>query len=132
MTGVLCCCGMWFHHDDDTPQNFKRLHLNLRLVYQALCELLADNREILAQLRALSRKEDRMAATIQDILDGVNAESTVDDSIIALLQNIADQLKNAGVPQAQIDAIMTVVNANQAKIAAAVLANTPAAPAPTP
>lgn len=73
-----------------------------------------------------------MAATIDDILAGVQQESTVDDSIIALLNNIAAQLANAGVPQDKIDAIMAVIQANQTKVTAAVTANTPAQPPPTP
>lgn len=87
---------------------------------------------VLAQLETSLEKENTMAATIQDILDGVNQESTVDDSIITLLNNIAAQLASAGVPQAQIDAVMSVIQANQAKVTAAVTANTPAAPAAKP
>jgi len=87
---------------------------------------------VLAQLETVLEKENQMAATIDDILAGVNTESTVDDSIITLLNNIAQQLANAGVPQAKIDAIMSVIQANQAKVTAAVTANTPAAPPPTP
>jgi len=86
---------------------------------------------ILAHLNIIEEKENQMATTIQDILDGVNQESTVDDSIITLLGNIFQQLQNAGIPQAQLDAIKTVIDANVAKISAAVTANTPVVP-PTP
>lgn len=86
--------------------------------------------QILRALSVITAKEAAMAATIDDILAGVQAESTVDDSIIALLNNIAQQLANAGVPQAKIDAIMAVIQANQDKVTAAVTANTPAASTP--
>jgi hypothetical protein len=88
--------------------------------------------QILVKLGLIQAQEGKMAATIQNILDGVNQESTVDDSIITLLNNIAAQLAAGGVPQAQIDAVMSVIQANQAKVTAAVVANTPAAPPPAP
>jgi len=97
-------------------------------VDQALVQL----DRVLAQQERILEREAQMAATIDDILAGVQQESTVDDSIITLLNNIAAQLANAGVPQDKIDAIMAVITANQAKVTAAVTANTPAAPPPTP
>jgi len=70
-------------------------------------------------------------ALIDDLLADVADEAAVDDSIIALLNNISAQLKGAGTPAAtlaQIQAVKDALDANKAKIVAAVLANTPAAP----
>lgn len=73
--------------------------------------------------------------SIQDVINDVAAESTVDDSIIALLNGISAQLAAAlaaGGSPAQIQAIKDSLDANIAKINAAITANTPAAPPSTP
>lgn len=69
-------------------------------------------------------------ATIQDLTNAVAAESTVDDSIIALLNSIVAQLQAAiatGDPAA-LDTVVAGIQANTAKIQAAVTANTPVTP----
>ncbi len=86
-------------------------------------------------LKEILHKENKIMATIQDVQAAVAAESTVDDSIIALLNGIVQQLKDAqasGDPAA-LDAVVQGIQANTAKLQAAVTANTPApAPVPTP
>lgn len=76
---------------------------------------------------ALQQKIDALTASVAD-------EQTTDDSIVTLVNGltamIAD-LKNSTTDPSQlaaIDAINTALQAEKAKIAAAVLANTPAAP----
>jgi hypothetical protein len=69
-------------------------------------------------------------ATIQDVTNAIAAESSVDDSIISLLNGIVTQLQAAqasGDP-AQLDAVVQGIQANTAKIQAAVTANTPVTP----
>ena len=75
-------------------------------------------------------------STLDDVLQDVADESTVDDSIIALTTSLQTQLAAAlesttvtPAVQAKIDAIFAQVETNKAKVAAAVLAGTPAAPA---
>jgi hypothetical protein len=77
-----------------------------------------------------------MATTIDDILQGVTDESTVEDSLIALTTNIKAQLDAAlagttlpPAVQAKYEAVFAKITDNKAKAAAAVLANTPSAPA---
>ena len=70
-------------------------------------------------------------ALIDDLLADVADESTVDDSIITLLGNVLAELKAQGTPPAtlaQLQAVKDVVDANKAKVAAAVLAGTANAP----
>lgn len=73
-------------------------------------------------------------ATLDDILTSVTSEEAVDDSIITLLTGIKAQLDAilaGGVSpevQAKIDAIFAKAEANKAKLAAAIVANTPVAP----
>jgi len=69
-----------------------------------------------------------MAATLDDLLTKVAAEKTVDDSIIALLVEIKGKLDAAiaSGDLTKIQAVADALDAEQAKIAAAVVANTPA------
>jgi len=69
--------------------------------------------------------QETMMAKIDDILADVQAESTLDDSIITLLTNIAQQLKDAGTDPAKLQAVQDAIDANKAKISAAITANTP-------
>ena len=75
-----------------------------------------------------------MSANIDQVLQDATDESTVEDSLIAVTTNIKSQLDAAlagtTIPpavQAKIDAVFTQLETNKAKVAAAVLANTPAA-----
>lgn len=75
-----------------------------------------------------------MATTLDQLLQEVQDSSTVEDSIISLLTNIKTQLDAAlsaeltPAAQAKVDAIFAALEANQAKLSDAMLANTPAAP----
>jgi SOS response regulatory protein OraA/RecX len=98
-------------------------------------EVLARLARVEAQLNRLLAKENRTMALIDDLIANVASESTVDDSIITLLTNVVAQLKAQGAPPAtlaQLQSLMDAVTANKAKVAAAVTANTPAAPPPAP
>ena len=86
------------------------------------------------KLDSLIRKVEQMSATLDQVLQDVQDESTVADSLVALFDGIQQQLKDAlagsGISsstQAKIDAIFAGVEANKAKLAAAVTANTPVA-----
>ena len=61
----------------------------------------------------------------QEILDAVAAETTVLDSFLALIDGL---VKNNTVSQAVADQIKAAIKGNQDKLAAAIVANTPAAP----
>jgi hypothetical protein len=71
---------------------------------------------------------NKMAVTLDDILANAKDETTVDNSIIALLNSISAQLTAAGQDPAKLQAVNDLITANKAAIAAAVVANTPAAP----
>lgn len=83
------------------------------------------------------KKEKIMAKTLEEVLADVKSEATVDDSLIALTSGLKAQLDAvlAGnlTPdqQAEVDAIFDAAESNKAKVADAVTANTPAAPATT-
>lgn len=65
--------------------------------------------------------------TLDEILALVTQESTVDDSIIALLTQVVTELNASKNDPAKVQAIADGLNANIAKISAAVTANTPSA-----
>lgn len=72
------------------------------------------------------KKEDKLMAFGQDILDAVTAETTAVDSFIALVDGL---VKNNTISPAMAAQIVGAVNADRAKLEAAILANTPP---PTP
>lgn len=76
-------------------------------------------------------KTNKIMATLDEVLAGVAQETTLDDSIIALLTGIKTQLEEAlsgenlsPAAQAKVDAVFAAVSANNAKVAAAIEANT--------
>jgi hypothetical protein len=74
---------------------------------------------------------EKIMATLDELVVAVQADTTVDDSIVTLLEQLAAQIKSGGLSaadQAKVDAVFANVTANSAKVAAAVTANTPAAP----
>jgi hypothetical protein len=88
-----------------------------------------------ATKRDLEQLEKRIMATLDQVIQDVADETTLQDSILTLLAGIQQQLKDAlaGVTlppaaQTKIDQIFAAVEANKAKLSAAVAANTPAAP----
>ena len=72
-------------------------------------------------------------ATLDQVLADVTAESTQIDGVMTFIQGLQAQI--AALPgitpamQTQIDAIFAGAEANKAKLAAAIVANTPAQPA---
>lgn len=68
-------------------------------------------------------------ADLSTIQAAVEADTTVDQSAITLLNSLAEQLRNAANDPAEVQAIADQLNQNSSALAAAVSANTPAAPA---
>ena len=95
-------------------------------------------RQLFDQLARIERKVDDLGlivlrakeatmATLDDLVTDVAAQATVVDSVVTLLQGLRDQLAAAiaaGDP-AKVQAVLTAIDANTAKLTAAV-ANSPA------
>ena len=86
-------------------------------------------------LRHLVEQGERMAATLDQVLETVTSSSTVVESISQLVkglkQQLADALAGTTLPpavQAKVDAIFSTAEANKAKLAEALLENTPEQP----
>ncbi len=84
--------------------------------------------------------QEKIMATLQQVLDAVTAEKTAIDSLAALTaglkQQLADALSGVTLPaevQAKVDAVFAGVESNKQEVLDALAANTPApVPAPTP
>lgn len=92
--------------------------------------------EVLRRLDVLSRKLDlalrnmeKIMATIAEVEAAVARNTDAENSVVTLLEGISQQLKDAkaaGDPAA-LDKVIAELDANTAKLAAAVTNNTPAA-----
>jgi peptidoglycan hydrolase CwlO-like protein len=74
-------------------------------------------------------KSKKMATTLADLQTEVSQEDTVIDSALALISGLAAQVAALQPNQAAIDALAADIKAKSDSLAAAVTANTPAAPA---
>jgi ABC-type Zn2+ transport system substrate-binding protein/surface adhesin len=81
--------------------------------------------EIVALIKSLGAQ---IMATLADLQAQVAKEDTVIDSAITLLQGLAAQVAALTPNQAAIDALAADIGAKTDALAAAVTANTPAAP----
>lgn len=84
-----------------------------------------------ALLVLISVQLRKIMTTVKDVQDAVAAETTVEAGVITLLNSLKAQLDAAGTDPAALQAIKDQLTTNTAAMAAAVAANTPAAPAPT-
>lgn len=83
------------------------------------------------KLDLILKKENKMDATIQQILDDVTAETTLESSIITLLSSVEAQLQQvlsntviSPADQAKVNSIFANLESNKAALAAAIAANT--------
>lgn len=97
---------------------------------ESFLELKALLKEVISNQGRLYRKMETIMATLDEVLADVNEESTKLDSLTAfvagLKQQIADALAGATLPpaiQAKVDAVFAGVEANKAKVVAAMDAN---------
>jgi len=84
-------------------------------------------------LQQILNKETQMAVDVSAITNQVDRQTTVNASIVQLLNNVVATLNamppsSDPVTQAALDALTTTITSNNDAIAAAVVANTPAAP----
>ena len=95
-------------------------------------ELLGKLVQIQSSLDALLKRSGIMGATLQDVADKVTAQTDVIKSAETLLTELNTELKAAIANQdmAAVQAISDKIDSNTAELAAAVAANTPAAPTP--
>lgn len=89
-------------------------------------------------LQTLVDKDTHMAINFTDLIAKVSTLETAQASAVALLQTLNTELKAIGgqstdpQTQAQIDALTQRLDADGQTLAQAIVANTPADPAPAP
>lgn len=71
-------------------------------------------------------------ADLSALADAVASNTDVTASATSLVQQLADAIEAAGTDQAQLDALVEQLRNDDAGLADAVAANTPAAPEPAP
>lgn len=72
------------------------------------------------------QKMEIVMAKVEDLEAEVAEESTVIGSVETLVGNLIEQIKSAGTDPAKLDAVLSSLQANKARLGALVAANTPA------
>jgi hypothetical protein len=83
---------------------------------------------ILAQLALILNQESTMSAELDSLTAQVKANTDVEASALALINGIAARITAAGTDPAALAALTASLKSSDDDLAAAVLANTPAAP----
>jgi hypothetical protein len=116
----------------DVPMKFEidvsDIHIHVHIKSDP--EVLARLDLVLDKLDLVSSNQETMMAAIDDLQAAVAAEDTVIDSAITLIQGIPALIAAAGVDPAKLAALQSDITAKSSALAAAVAANTPAAPTP--
>ncbi len=68
---------------------------------------------------------DALMALIDDLVTKVEAQTTVITSVEELLAHLTQMLQDAGTDPVKLQAVIDTVDANTARLTAAVVANTP-------
>jgi hypothetical protein len=85
---------------------------------------------ILKMLRESKGREVAMSVEMDALVVAVNENTSLDDSVIALLNGLSAQILDAAGDKTKATALAAEVQAKSAAVAAAIAANTPAAPPP--
>jgi hypothetical protein len=94
----------------------------------ALDQILAGQQQILAALAAV-QGEMQMAAIGLDVLaNQVKANTDAEASAITLLNQLSDLIRSAAADPAKVQALADSLKSSADSLAAAIVANTPAAP----
>jgi hypothetical protein len=123
-------------------------HKDAGMLFLSSSQILATLARIETKLNTLLAQETKMALNIAALQAAVAQQTTVEQSVITLIQQMGAEIASlnqrlsaalaandpvaAAAAQAALDQAVTTLNANSALLAAAVTANTPAAPTPAP
>lgn len=86
-------------------------------------------RAVERKLDLIIRNQESIMATMADLQAAVTRNGDAENSVVILLQGISQQLKDAKASSdpAALDGVIAQLDANTAKLGAAVVANTPSA-----
>lgn len=90
--------------------------------------------DIQITLARIEAQQEQISMDISKLQAAVAKETTVEQGAVTLLQELAQELKDAlaGGDATAVNALADQISSNADALAAAVTANTPAAPAPDP
>ena len=100
------------------------------LVVKALQKTLVDQKlnQIISLLEEVKGKEDKLMATIAELEQQIRESVAVEQSAVLLIQGFKERLEAAGVDPEKLAQLAADLDASEKNLAAAVAANTPAAP----
>ena len=105
-----------------------RIDLHLHVHQDGQSDTAAKLDSILALLGGIKAQEDTMTKELTDLVAQVAASTQVEQSAVTLIQGLADQIAAAKDDPAQIAKLSADLKAGTDALAAAITANTPAAP----
>lgn len=85
--------------------------------------------EILGELKSINKEQTNMSTELDRLKASTAAIKTVADSAVTLINGLAQQIRDNATDPAALNALADELDADQAELAAAVSANTPAPPA---
>lgn len=103
------------------------LYTVLYSIDRKLCEISITQELILKKLQRLTRQEAKMATDLTALTAAVTRDTEVSTSAITLLNHLSELLAASATDPAAIQSIAESLTANADALAAAVVANTPAA-----
>jgi chromosome segregation ATPase len=83
---------------------------------------------LLQMTEAILEKENGMSQALDDLATQVTANTTVEESAVTLIKGLAAQIAAAGTDPAKLQALQASLKASADDLAAAIAANTVAAP----
>lgn len=100
------------------------------LVVKALQKTLVDQKlnQIIELLKEVQRKEAEIMATIEELEQQIRESIAVEQSAVLLIQGFKERLEAAGTDPEKLAQLKADLDASEQNLAAAVAANTPAAP----
>lgn len=84
--------------------------------------------QLLGKSNRLLTREGEQTMTLDELVAKLEAQETTVGGIETLIQTLRQELANQGLDQAKIDAAFAVAESNTARLDAALLSGTPAAP----
>lgn len=85
--------------------------------------------EILRLLRRVTTQEKTIMADLSALTNAIRSNSDAVDSAVTLIQELAQKISDAGTDPQALAALVDELNAKDAELAQAIVANTPADPA---
>jgi ABC-type transporter Mla subunit MlaD len=104
-------------------------HIHIHHHFPAGAELLGLLTSFLGELKSIKKELTHMSAEIDRLTASVAALTTAEQSSNALLAQLSQLIRDNANDPAALNALADSIDADTAEITAAVVANTPAAPA---